>query len=179
MTVTPFFFFFFFNRPSKEFTLALIARQKTRAQHFSLRSVERGPLHFRGRWKSFSPLGQQPGLRTDSFSAPSPTITPTPTTEASPPPPPPPPTFSHFNIDPHPKRKKGIASFQHTLRPYLSVYRTLSARFLCQTPPASPPLFFLFVCFTVIISLAQKRVGVLAAAQKNERGREKEKLHGN
>ena len=145
MTVTPFFFFFFFfNRPSKEFTLALIARQKTRAQHFSLRSVERGPLHFRGRWKSFSPLGQQPGLRTDSFSAPSPTITPTPTTEAPPPPPPPPPTFSHFNIDPHPKRKKGIASFQHTLRPYLSVYRTLSARFLCQTPPASPPLFFSF-----------------------------------
>lgn len=74
-------------------------------------------------------------------------------------------------------KKKGIASFQHTLRPYLSVYRTLSARFLCQTPPASPPLFFfLFVCFTVIISLAQKRVGVLAAAQKSERGREKREV---
>lgn len=42
-------------------------------------------------------------------------------------------------------KKKGIASFQHTLRPYLSVYRTLSARFLCQTPPASPPLFFFFL----------------------------------
>ncbi|CAB1414496.1 unnamed protein product [Pleuronectes platessa] len=47
------------------------------------------------------------------------------------------PTFSHsplsplYTRDPRPKRRKGrIASFQHTLPPYLSVYRTLSARFL-------------------------------------------------
>lgn len=39
------------------------------------------------------------------------------------------------------------------------------------------PLLSLFVCFTVIISLAQKRVGVLAAVQQREA--DTEKLHGN
>lgn len=37
--------------------------------------------HYRGRWKSFSLLGKQSALRTDSFSALTPTITPAPTTE--------------------------------------------------------------------------------------------------
>lgn len=143
-------FFIFFLKQLQIILPALIAQHGTR---FFSRTG-----HFRGCWRSFSPLGKQSTLRTDSFSAPAPTITPAPTTEDFHPPPPSAqfassPTFSHFflslyNIDPHPEEEKEeekITSFQHTLPPYLSVYRTLSARFLCQTPPVSPPFFsFLF-----------------------------------
>lgn len=119
--------------------------------------------------KASPQLGKQSALRTDSFSAPSPTITPALTTEDffSPCSPllPATQTPSLTRKD----KKKKPASFQHALPPYLSVYRTLSARFLCQTPL----LFSLFVCFTVIILLAQKRVGVLAALQKRDAERKR------
>lgn len=95
-----------------------------------------------------------------------------------PPPPPPPPTFPHFNIAPHPKKKgqkKGIASFQHTLRPYLSVYRTLSARFLCQTPPASPPPFFFSFCLLYCNHFAGPETCGCAGSRTKKRERQGEK----
>lgn len=163
-----------FYRPPKEFMLALIVQ--TRHKIFSK------AVHFRGCWKSFSPLGKQSGLRTDSFSAPSPTITPTPTAEDfSPSSPPLLPSlaysFPSTTQTPTQKRKRKIASFQHTLRPYLSVYRTLSARFLCQTPPASPP-FFSF-CLLYCNHFAGPETCGCAGSRTKTRGREKEKLHGN
>lgn len=98
-----------------------------------------------------------------------------------PPPPPPPPTFPHFNIAPPPKKertkKKESPAFSTHYDP-ISLY-TGPCRPVSSVKHPQPPLllfFFLFVCFTVIISLAQKRVGVLAAAQKSERGREKREV---
>lgn len=132
---------------AEEFALALIVQHD--ATVFSKAS------HF-----SFSPLGKQSGLRTDSFSAPSPTITPT--TEG-------------FSPSSSALCRPPLTSFQHTLAAYLCIQDPVGPFPLSNTP--SLPSFFLFVCFTVIISLAQKRVGVLAAVQKREA--EKEKLHGN
>lgn len=149
-----------------------------------LLSLQRGfflceARRFRGCWQSFSPLGKQSGLRTDSLSAPSPTITPTPTTEE---PPRPPlllassPTFPHFFL-PSTLHHRPPPSFQHTLRPYLSVYRTPSARFLCQTPPAPPPAFSF--CLLYCNHFAGPETCGCAGSGTRARGREKEKLHGN
>lgn len=66
-------FFIFFLKQLQIILPALIAQHGTR---FFSRTG-----HFRGCWRSFSPLGKQSTLRTDSFSAPAPTITPAPTTE--------------------------------------------------------------------------------------------------
>lgn len=74
-------------------------------------------------------------------------------------------------------KKKESPAFSTHYDP-ISLY-TGPCRPVSSVKHPQPPLllfFFLFVCFTVIISLAQKRVGVLAAAQKSERGREKREV---
>lgn len=103
--------------------------------------------------------GKQSGLRTDSPSAPTPTMTPTTTFLSSP-------TFSHFFLCFPPP------SFQHTLQPYLSVYRTPSARFLCQTPPASPSS--LSFCLLYCNHFAGPETCGCAGSSTRTRGREKE-----
>lgn len=132
--------------------------------------------HFRGCWQSFSPLGKQPGLRTDSLSAPTPTITPTPTTEDP-------------RRPPHPHSHR-LLSYLLSLLSFLPSTTQTPTRFsahtttlsLCIQDPVGPfplsntprpPPLSLFVCFTVIISLAQKRVGVLAAGQEREAERKR------
>lgn len=143
--------------------------------------MERGPLHFRRRWKSFSPLGQQPGLRTDSFSAPSPTITPTPTTEDSPPPPPPPPpppTFPHFNIAPPPKKertkKKESPAFSTHYDP-ISLYTGPCRPVSSVKHPQPPLLFFFSFCLLYCNHFAGPETCGCAGSRTKKRERQGEK----
>lgn len=170
-------FFIFFLKQLQIILPALIAQHGTR---FFSRTG-----HFRGCWRSFSPLGKQSTLRTDSFSAPAPTITPAPTTEDFHPPPRSVCLFSHllsllsFSVQHRPpprrrkRRRKNHQLSAHSTTLSLCIQDPVGPFPLSNTP-GLPSFFFLFVCFTVIILLAQKRVGVLAVVQKNERQRERE-----
>lgn len=74
------------------------------------------------------------------------------------------------------KKKRNRQLSAHTTTLSLCIQDPVGPFPLSNTPSLPSSFFFLFVCFTVIISLAQKRVGVLAAAQKSERGREKREV---
>lgn len=159
---------------TKEFMLALIV------QHGA--TIFSKARHFRGRWKSFSPLGKQSGLRTDSFSAPSPTITPTPTTEDFSPLFTSSPTFSHLFLSPlqhRPplKRKKkkspAFSTHYHPISLYTGPCRPVSS----VKHPQPPPLFSF--CLLYCNHFAGPETCGCAGSGTKTRGREKEKLHGN
>lgn len=140
------FFYFFFLINSKLFCPLL---SRNTAQDFFSRTG-----HFRGCWKSFSPLGKQSTLRTDSFSAPAPTITPAPTTEDFHPPPLSspllPPSLTSFFLcttqTPTQKKKKkkkkspAFSTLYHPISLYTGPCRPVSS----VKHPQSPLLFFPF-----------------------------------
>lgn len=140
-------FFIFFLKQLQIILPALIAQHGTR---FFSRTG-----HFRGCWRSFSPLGKQSTLRTDSFSAPAPTITPAPTTEDFHPPPPLslpllPPSLTSFFLcttqTPTQKKKKkkkkspAFSTLYHPISLYTGPCRPVSS----VKHPRSPLLFFPF-----------------------------------
>lgn len=145
---------FCFHRPSKEFTLALIARPKKkkrkknagatffsperRARATSLQTTLEKLLPARSttRPENRLLLCSVSNNHTDSNH------------RGLPPPPPPPPTFPHFNIDPHPKKKekkkRNRQLSAHTTTLSLCIQDPVGPFPLSNTPSLPSSFFFSF-----------------------------------